>query len=495
MGESGGTLRRDGAGRRVCVDCGAFLSRSNSGERCHSCQRHLYRGGVVPPAVPEEFWRTEDMRAALAARHMGRVLRAFRRHPFHDRVIPQEVAGWWFGISQAQVCRLERENIRTTQNLDTLIVYARTLGIPQEYLWFDLPGQQRTTEYEDINDNHGDNKHRQTEYSVDDAHCGASTFSGWFSFAPHQYDGQRSIGREEVEIVQEMVKTFRHLDNRYGGGRARSMVATYLSSEVAQILHSDRIRDSVRQALIGAVADLNHLAGWIAYDVGDSKSGSTHLRQALRFSRQISDLARASEMLATMSHQSAFFQSADLAVNFARAAKYDAERSGIRMLVAESAVMEAHGLALQGRREDCINALTDAETAFSEGQARERPDWLDYFNEAYLSAKFAHCLRALQMFDDAEQFARRSLEMSDGYDRGRVFNNVLLASILVERGELEESCSVAALALDAARRIQSTRASMYFADLAHRLDPYKSVPCARTLLDRTTEMGIVPSRM
>ena len=40
-----------------------------------------------------------------------------------------------------------------------------------------------------------------------------------------------------------------------------------------------------------AVAELNQLAGWMAYDMGDSISGRRHLQQALRMSQSVNDPA------------------------------------------------------------------------------------------------------------------------------------------------------------------------------------------------------------
>ncbi|WP_432839037.1 hypothetical protein [Dactylosporangium sp. CA-092794] len=97
---------------------------------------------AAPPRVPPEFWDHPPLAEALAAQHMGQVLRAYRRHPWHGgQGIPQPVVGGWLGLAQTQVSRLETGRAR--KHLDWLTFVARTLRIPRERLWFamdDDPG-------------------------------------------------------------------------------------------------------------------------------------------------------------------------------------------------------------------------------------------------------------------------------------------------------------------------------------------------------------------
>jgi hypothetical protein len=187
----------------------------------------------------------------------------------------------------------------------------------------------------------------------------------------------------DVQIVREMTQTFRRLDNRFVGGHARSTVTNYVGSDVLPLLREGQYRDSVRRELSAAVAELNQLAGWMAYDVGDADSGGRHLRNALHLCQDVGDDALAGEMLAGMSHQAAFQRSAVLAIDLARAAKDNAKRAGMPALVSESAVMEAHGLALANDAHGCLAAIRESEDAFATAEDRDRPQWLAYFDGAY----------------------------------------------------------------------------------------------------------------
>jgi transcriptional regulator with XRE-family HTH domain len=122
------------------------LAADNLAALCAGCQRTARDKLVAPPSVPPTFWETDELRDAFAAQHMGRVARAYRRHPFHVPVygplgITQTLLGQWLGISQPQVNRIE--NGAAQRHIDTLTHWARVLGIPPDLLWFDLPGSRR----------------------------------------------------------------------------------------------------------------------------------------------------------------------------------------------------------------------------------------------------------------------------------------------------------------------------------------------------------------
>lgn len=125
-------------GPRHCPGCGAWMARDNPAEFCSPCQSADRRRLYGPPEVPPDFWHDSELRAALASRHMGHVIRAYRQHPYHrGRGLSQDDIAAWAGVTQGQICKIETG--RPINRLDRLIVWAQILDIPQEYLWFRLP--------------------------------------------------------------------------------------------------------------------------------------------------------------------------------------------------------------------------------------------------------------------------------------------------------------------------------------------------------------------
>lgn len=125
-----------------CHRCGTRLAHDNPSDYCTPCKVGSHDRFAVPPGVPAEFWDSHAMREAFASRHMGRVIRAYRCHPFHGRQpLPQDVVAGWIGVTQGQLSRIE--NGPTVVHLDRLMHWARVLRIPSSCLWFTLPEDDR----------------------------------------------------------------------------------------------------------------------------------------------------------------------------------------------------------------------------------------------------------------------------------------------------------------------------------------------------------------
>jgi hypothetical protein len=135
--------------------------------------------------------------------------------------------------------------------------------------------------------------------------------------------------------------------------------------------------------------------------------------------------------------------------------------------------------------------MRTAEHALDAGGDECRPPWLEYFDRAYLAAKFAHALHALGAAKPAERYAVRSLRMSDGYERGRLFNTALLARIHADGGEIDAACEFGRRSGAMASGIRSARGRNYLADLQRRLDPHNTEPQVRDLREQIRSLGAV----
>src|SRR6266545_7385913 len=111
--------------------CGARLARDNTGTRCAPCVAHERDQLYAAPEIPADFWDEVVLSEALQSRHMGRVIRAWRTHPFHGRrPIPQDRVASWVGLTQAQLSRIE--NGPAIAHLDRLTQWAEVLRIPAD---------------------------------------------------------------------------------------------------------------------------------------------------------------------------------------------------------------------------------------------------------------------------------------------------------------------------------------------------------------------------
>ncbi|WP_346534612.1 helix-turn-helix domain-containing protein [Micromonospora sp. DPT] len=296
--------------------------------------------------------------------------------------------------------------------------------------------------------------------------------------------GRRVVGQPDIDTIREMTSTYRRLDNQYGGGHARAAVTRYLHQEVTPLLRDGRYDAATGRRLLSAVAELTQLAGWQAYDMADHGVAQLYLTRALDLARAAGDAGLGAEILSAMSHQATYLGHGTTGVDLARAARETAQRAGLTVLTAEASVMEAHGHAVIRDGRACAAALHLAEQALDRADRSSEPQWLGYFDEAYLSAKFGHCLHTLGKPDRAEGFAARSLRMDERYVRGKAFNLALLATVQAQRGEPDRACAIGTDALSLTSRLQSARAVRYVRDLQAQLAPHRRRPTVRQFIRR-----------
>lgn len=284
--------------------------------------------------------------------------------------------------------------------------------------------------------------------------------------------GFRRIRQGDVDAVRTMTTAFRDLDNRVGGGKVRSSIVHYLHSSVAPLLHGGYTEPIGRQ-LFAATAELTKLAGWAAYDLEEHGLAQRYLIQALRMSRAAGDAGLGAEILAAMSHQATYVGRPGDAIDLARAAQIAARTAGLAALESECHMAEAHGHAARSDRSSCAASINAAERTFERADSA-RPEWLAYFDHAYISAKIAHCFRDLGDYARAARFAEQSLDMSDGYIRGRAFNLCLLASSRAAE-DPREAVRIGFEALEVAAGLVSRRSLSYLRQVRHRLAPYNDL--------------------
>jgi hypothetical protein len=191
-----------------------------------------------------------------------------------------------------------------------------------------------------------------------------------------------------------------------------------------------------------------------------------------------------------MSHQAIFLKQPKRAAALANAASKTAERVGVPALAAEASLMKAHAQALQQRQADCVESLRAAELLVRQAGREGDPLFIRYLDEAYVAAIAGHCFRALGDGERAEQSALRSLNMDNSYLRGRLFNQLLLASSYVLKADIEQACAVGMRALDIAEDVSSARALVFTTRLVDDLRPWRSKREVKDLTERARLLSL-----
>lgn len=121
--------------QRRCQRCATPLAQDNRRTRYSACQMtRAVRDSA--PVAPAELWDRAEIKAAIEARHIGRLFRAYRQA--HDPPIPQECLARWVQLTQGQISIIERTR-RPVTDLERLERWCDTLHIPARLRWFRGP--------------------------------------------------------------------------------------------------------------------------------------------------------------------------------------------------------------------------------------------------------------------------------------------------------------------------------------------------------------------
>ncbi|WP_088994424.1 helix-turn-helix domain-containing protein [Micromonospora echinaurantiaca] len=457
--------------------------------------------------IPDDLWSHENMRTALGTRDIGAVFRLLARHTGAS----QTRIGAAVGLEQGYISRIIAG--RKVTSIDVLERIADGCGMPDEAR-MTLGLAPRRQAYRPVMASRppgGQSDVPANRSWHDDVRAAAQLWKGdvnrrdmlrqaafgsagytlpalrWFTAAtpqPVAQEGRRTVGQPDIDTIREVTATYRRLDNQYGGGHARDNVVRYLHHEVTPLVTEGRYEPATGSRLLAAVAELTQLAGWQAYDMAEHGRAQRYLTHALDLARAADDAGLGAEILAAMSHQVTYLGHTAAGVDLARAARQTAQRAGLTVLTAEALVMEAHAHAAARDERACATALHRAEQALDRADRSSDPQWLGYFDEAYLSAKFGHCFHALGQHQQAERFAVRSLRMDERYVRGKAFNLALLATIHARRGEADRASAIGAQALTLTTQLRSARAVRYLRDLQTHLTAHRHRPAVRHFITR-----------
>lgn len=445
---------------RYCP-CGKRLAHDRGGTRCRACEQELVNLRAAPSAVPADFWNTDQLRDAFDAQHMGRVARAYRKHPFHigrygREGIPQEVLGGWFGLTQAQVSRIE--NGPPIRNLDTLAHWARVLRIPPYLLWFRLPGERSPV---------------VSRRAL--AHTGATpsttqTQTGPLRLVPISSDVLNASSKDVAAM-----QAFRFADLQVGGGHLYASVVNYLQTEVGPRLFGGD--DSTEHGTVfTAAAALTEMAGWMAHDAGRDAAAKQHFGRSLALVQVGGDHQLGAHVLGSMSHLANHLNQPDEAIALARQGQAVLQKIALNpYLEARLLAMEARGLAGLQESGECVKLLVRAEKALDRAPDVPPSPWVSRFDVGSLASETARCMRCLGDWAEAQRQAEQIVRLRPGNrTRSRALGQLTLAAALIERQKLDEACAIAQEVIDSTQSLGSCLVIGQLLELQQILQPHRA---------------------
>ncbi len=396
------------------------------------------------------------MRAALDAWHMGRVIAAYRTHPHHGRPLRQETVAAWVGITQPQLSRIE--NGPPITDLGRLTQWARLLCIPPERLWFQVQRQRAAPPP----------AHAPLPAPVPVAARAAPAVPG----------GGGDAGA---------VAAWRTVDAQIGGAHLYATVTAYLRDQVAPRLFGGKGDEGA--GVFTAAAALTEMAGWMAHDAGHDNRAERHFTRARDLSGVGDDSHLRVHVLASLAHLAHHRARPDDAIDYAAQGQQELTAGPSHPeLAARLWALQARGHAAAGRSRETRALPGRAETALQGGNGAAPSPWVSPFDAGSLAGEAARCMRQLGDLPAAQHHAQRVLELwPAGRTRSRAFGHLTLAGVLIERGELEQACTVATDVLRTTGSLGSYLVIRQLRDLRDQLHPHRATTCARDFLDHLAE--------
>lgn len=304
----------------------------------------------------------------------------------------------------------------------------------------------------------------------------------WWAQMASRSGGRRKVGAQRVgagdlEAVRDMVSLFSRVDQRRGGGHARTAVVQYLTSDVAGYLRGHFSDDGVRRGMFSVAAELAYLSGWMAFDNAEHAIAQHYFAVAVKLAAEADDPPMAAHVLRAMAHQAVDLghprQALDLAVASVDGQRYALASARERALLG---VVHARSLAVAGEKQAAAVVLSRAEKDLSSAKpGDDEPSRVFFFGEASLAHETACTLRDTGDLDGAMREFRRSVRTRKAatFTRTHAVTLGYLGAVQARQGGIEEACATWSNALDAMDGIRSGRTRQVAADMRSVLSPLR----------------------
>ncbi|WP_329479279.1 hypothetical protein OG555_40985 [Kribbella sp. NBC_01484] len=320
---------------------------------------------------------------------------------------------------------------------------------------------------------------RATGYSVAGLVLpGESWWNRMVRTAEGRSTGARSAGAGDLEAVRETVELFTRIDQRRGGGHARTAVVQYLTSDVAGYLRASYADPAVRRGMFATAGELAYLVGWMAFDNGEHAIAQQYFAVAVKLAAEADDPPLAGHVLRAMAHQAVDLGHGRQAVHVAEGSiagtRYSAASPRERALIG---VVHARALAADGQKAAAARALLRAEADLSSASpGDDEPGRVFFFGEASLAHETACTLRDLGDLKGAVREFQRSgrTRKAATFTRTHAVTLGYLGSVQARSGNLDEACGTWSEALDVMDGVQSARARQVVRDMRSSLSVYRA---------------------
>lgn len=276
------------------------------------------------------------------------------------------------------------------------------------------------------------------------------------------------IGAYVVSWASKQVAALSRLDDQVGGARVLPL-ATGSLELLTQLISQATYNDARAMELRGTVAELARLAGWVAFDAGQTDKAGRYWRTAITAAREANDRDYSAYAMAFLAFHAIDRQrDPSAALKLLRAAEQEASRNApLRIVLAQWAV-QPYGLL--GQHREAQRSLTRADSLWECRNPENDPPWLYWMYLPSLSPEAPRGIipgnprRAEAMFIDGLH------ALSDEYPRDRTLFCLGLAEArLAQHGRLDEAIDATRTAINLVASAPSPRIRERLRRLMHNL--------------------------
>lgn len=285
------------------------------------------------------------------------------------------------------------------------------------------------------------------------------------------------IGQNDVDTVREMVSIFSKVDQKRGGGHARTAVVQYLTTDVLSYLNGTFPDDNVRRRLFSSASELAYLCGWMAFDNSEHAIAQHYFSVALKLAAEADDPPMAGHILRAMAHQAVDLgqhkPALDLAAASVAGTRYTAATPRERALLG---VVHARALSVSRRKAEAAKVLVRAEQDLAAATADDDdPPRVFFFAEASLAHETACALRDVGDLKGAAREFRRSVRtrQAAAFTRTHAVTLGYLGDVQARDGSIDEACDTWSRALDAMDGVRSGRTRQVAQNMRSVLNPLR----------------------
>ncbi|UGT68202.1 helix-turn-helix domain-containing protein [Nocardia gipuzkoensis] len=464
--------------QRYCARCGGRLNSYNAETLCNPCGSNARDERHRPPGVPPEFWLTDQMRDACATWHIGRVIHAYRTHPFHGRQLPQEVMANWLDLTQAQLSRIEKGP--APEQISKLIRWAEILGIPGELLWFKLPTVEDTTGGV-IPARHHDAV-ALAQWLVTD---GTGPAPSGHTDDLHQVsqaleDARRYFDGTVVEFFRHQLARCKADDGSLGPSEALPLTLAVIG---AIRRHVRDVQPAVRRKLLALGSDGAEFAGWLYRDLHDPVTATFLYDRAMEWAQAAGSLPMQGYVLLKKSQMAYETRDTGTLMTLAQAAN-EGPWQLPSQVKAEAMQQEALGMAMLGEPVKAVKQHLDtAEQMLNAAVTANGEEVMSYFNQNTLRLRAAVCYTEAGKPQVAAQLFGQVLSSGSLSRRDTGFFGARQAKALALSGEPDEAARIAVQSVGVARETRSERTMNVVIEVMRSLDTWRHRPMVRQLHD------------